>query len=99
MKQANYLIISFPSCFIIFLSFSIDIVLEKLASSKDKLKPDGTNISSWFSSLSTFCASLYAKHFSIELSGLTQVEKLEAEEEGKKEGKRGRREEEGRDVY
>ena len=39
---------------------------------RDKLKPDGTNIASWFASLAQFCGVYYRKYPQVELVGLLQ---------------------------
>jgi THO complex subunit 2 len=49
------------------------VIIENLASpDRNKLKPDGTNVATWFSSLATFCGLLYKKFINIELTGLVQ---------------------------
>ena len=48
------------------------ILIDKLASSRDKLKGDGINISGWLQSLAIFAGTFYRRYPTTELGGLLQ---------------------------
>lgn len=57
-------------------SFGMDVLsytlICNLSSEREKLKPDGTNICLWLSSLAQFCGNTYRKYPNIELIGLLE---------------------------
>jgi THO complex subunit 2 len=48
------------------------VLIDKLASSRDKLKGDGVNISDWLQSLAIFTGTFYRRYPATELGGLLQ---------------------------
>ena len=48
------------------------ILIDKLASSRDKLKGDGVNIANWLTSLATFAGMFYRRYPNTELRGILQ---------------------------
>lgn len=57
-------------------SFGMDVLsytlICNLSSEREKMKPDGTNICLWLSSLAQFCGNTYRKYPNIELIGLLE---------------------------